>query len=306
MKKIKIFFLIIFMFVTLFALTGCNDENNNLNEKIKSEIKFLDYEIISLMNKLNNINLDNYDVKEKTVKSQSSHSEQSSQNSGNGESGQSGGSEQNSGEEQNNKKQSQSQNTDTKSQSEENTIKVLQMEPSNILVTDRNEIDWDTIKSEIELIYTSWNSVLIDLYSLDIERDNLLQFGQLLDAGIIAAKNEDKAQTLATLANMYSYLAIYADRLEMEDAEKNIYKTKANVLSAYAVIEQDNWQEAIIQLNLADENYTKVVNDINYIQKNKENVTKIYVSIKELRNSISLKDKDIFYIKYKNIMNSID
>lgn len=303
MKKTKIIFLITFMFVTLFALTGCSDENNDLNAKIKSEIEFLDDEIISLMNKLNNINLDNYDVKEKTVKSQSGHS---SQSSGGGEGGQSGGSEQNGGGEQNNQSQSQSQNTEAKSQTEENTIKVLQMEPSNILVTDRNEIDWPTVKSEMEMIYTSWNSVLIDLYSLNIDRENLLKFGELLDTGIISAKNEDKGKTLTTLANMYSYLAIYADKLDMEDAEKNIYKTKANILSAYAVIEQDNWQEALTQLNLADENYTKVVNDVNYIQKNKENVTKIYVSIKELKNSIPLKDKDIFYIKYKNILNAID
>lgn len=288
MLKIKNILKFIVLLVFCLFLSGCTkNENNDLNEKIGSELEYLDKEIIGIMNKINNITLDNYQVKERNVESQIQSNSGTEQNNG-------GSSENNSGQEEGSNNNENSSN-----------IKVMQMQPSNILVRDNSQIDWTTLKSEIELVYTSWNAILIDLYNLDIKKEDILMFGQLLDNAIISVKTENKVASLAYLANLYAYLPLYAEKIEIEESEKNLYKTKSNLLNAYALVEQDNWTEIENQLNLADENYTKIINDVNYIEDKKDNITKVYVLIKELKNSINLRDKDIFYIKYKSIMNSI-
>lgn len=298
MRKSKIIILFVYLIILVLTLCGCGNGQNDsdINKKLQSEIQYLDKKIIGIMNKLNNITLENYEVKSKEIKSESNKQNESSQNS---ESSEDKSSQEGSGSEGQKEENSESgQKTDS--------IKVLQMQPSNILVINKDEIDWNTIKSEIELMYSTWNSILLDLYNLDIENENILGFSQELDNVVLAAKLEDKQKTLETLANIYSYLPKYMDKISTEESAKNILQTKANVMKAYALIEQENWDEVQNQINLADNAYAKVTNDVQYIENKQGEVSKVYVLIKELKNSINVKDKDIFYIKYKNLMNSID
>lgn len=311
--------IIIYMLIGVICLCGCNEneQDNKLEEKIDSEIDYLDKKIIGVMNKLNNITLENYEVKSKKVSSQSNQKNSSggsgSSESGLTEGGSSGsnsnesnsGESDSSGEESNSSNKEGSGGQESESNQESNNIKVLQMQPSNILVIDKNDIDWATIKSEIEIMYSSWNTILLDLYKLNIKNEDILNFSQAIDNTIITAKSEDKQGTLANLANLYSYLPKYIEKLQVEESKKNILKTKFNILSAYALVEQDKWEEIQNQLNQADENYTKVTSDVKYIEDKQEQVSRVYVLIKELKNSISIHDKDIFYIKYKNLLNSI-
>lgn len=318
--NIKRFCLIIlYMLIGIICLCGCNEneQGNKLEEKLNSEIDYLDKKIVGVMNKLNNITLENYEVKSKNVSQQSSQksssgeSKSSENESSEGSSSESESSEGNkeesnsSGEEPNTTSKENSSSEKSEDSKESDNIKVLQMQPSNILVIDKDDIDWATIKSEIEIMYSSWNTILLDLYKLNIQNEDILNFSQALDNTIITAKYEDKQGTLANLANLYSYLPKYVEKLQVEESKKNILKAKFNILSAYALVEQDNWEEIQNQLNQADENYTKVTSDVKYIEDKQEQVSRVYVLIKELKNSINIHDKDIFYIKYKNLLNSI-
>lgn len=306
MNKKLLFVLIIYMLIALGSLCGCGEDKkgNELDKKIESEIDYLDKSIIGIMNKLNNITLDNYEVKSRDVTLQKENKSSGGQSDGGSEGGNSeeGG---DSGEgEQKDSKQQDSKSGQSKSNSE-NSIKVLQMEPSNILVIDKSDIDWASIKSEIEIMYSSWNSILLDLHELNIKNEDILDFSRTLDNTVLTAKSEDKQKTLTNLANVYSFLPKYIDNIKIDESKKNIIKTKSNIMNAYALVEQENWIETENQINQADENYAKVTNDVKYIEKQKEKISRVYVLIKELKNSINTQDKDIFYIKYKNLMNSI-
>lgn len=223
---------------------------------------------------------------------------------GGGEEDKEGSSEENSESKSNSKESSESEK-ESDSNEEAKDIKLLQMQPSNILVIDKEDIDWDGLKSEIELMYSGWNSIILDLYSVNATNEDILNFSKALDETVISIKAEDKKKSLEQLANLYEYLPKYLDGLAIEESSKNILKTKYNILKAYSMVENENWQEVENQLQQADLVYTKVVNDVDYIQDKQEEALKVYVLIKELKNSINLKDKDIFYIKYKNLMNAI-
>lgn len=297
MKKSKIIIVIYILILTV-SLCGCSNKKDSkeIDKKIESEIEYLNRQIIGIMNKLNNITLENYEVESKKIISQKETNDKVNKGTtNNGSDGNSSDEESESGE---------SEGSQTGSNSTD--IKVLQMQPSNILVIDKNDVDWVTIKSEAETMYSSWNTILLDLYSINISNDDIINFSKSLDSTILAIKSEDKSLSLQNLSNLYSFLPKYANNLSIEESKKNILQTKANILNAYALVEQSNWQEVEKQLNQADIAYTKVTNDVSYIQNKQEQVERVYVLIKELKSSIYTKDKDIFYIKYKNLMNSIE
>lgn len=306
MKIIKRFLLIIYLLVSILTLCGCsnNEENGDINKKLQSEIQYLDKRIIGIMNKLNNITLDNYEVKSKEIVPERSNEGSGSQGENGGSSGSNESANQNSSKEDSNGGGAKTGNSENGQES--NSIKVLQLQPSNILVINKNEVDWTTIKSEVEIMYSSWNSILLDLYSINITNEDILGFSQSLDNAILAVKSEDKQKSLEELATLYSYLPKYMEKISIDESIKNILQTKSNIMYAYALVEQENWTEVQNQINQADINYSKVANDVKYIENKQEEVSRIYVLIKELKNSINLKDKDIFYIKYKNLMNTIN
>lgn len=308
--KINKIILIVYMVIICVCLCGCTnkEDEGEINKKIQSEIEYLDKKIIGLMNKLNNITLENYEVKSKEIepKKQNNSSDKGSSNSsteGNSSKDESIG-------EESSKEENSSDNSNSGESSGENngtskSIKVLQMQPSNILVIDKDDIDWMTIKSETETIYSSWNSILLDLYSINLNKEDILGFSKSLDNAILLIKAQDKQGSLEALANLYSYLPKYVNELPIEESKKNIMRAKNNVMNAYAYVNKEAWNEVQNQINEADMAYKKVLNDVNYIKDNQQKVEKIYVSLNELKNSINLQDKDIFYIKYKNLINSI-
>lgn len=306
MKRIKRFLLIIYLLVIILTLCGCssNEKNEDIDKRIESEIQYLDKKIIGIMNKLNNITLENYEVKSKKVESESSkgtneQAEGDSKSSGSNETSEGNSSGEGSGDNNSSEKSSGSEQSSK-------SIKVLQMQPNNILVINKDEVDWVTIKSELELIYSTWDSILLDLYSKEIANEDILGFSQGLDNAILVVKSEDKQKSLEKLAALYSYLPKYIEKISVDESTKNILQTKANIMQAYALVEEENWEEVQNQINQADIAYGKVANDVSYIENKQEEVSRVYILIKELKSSINLKDKDIFYIKYKNLMNTIN
>ncbi len=314
MKKKKII-LIIYMLISMMFLCGCNnkEEDKNIDKKVQNEIEYIDKKIIGMMNKLNNITLENYEVKTKEIPSQKEGESNSSNKNGSsgeessgGESSSEGsGSSESSGEEKSEKSSSEETSSSSESQGESKNIKLLQMQPSNILVIDKEDIDWNELKSEIELMYSGWNSIILDLYSVNATNEDILNFSKALDEAVVFIKSEDKKKSLLKLADLYKFLPKYANELSIEESTKNILQTKYNILKAYSLVENEDWNEVQNQLEQADDAYTKVINDVDYIQNKQEETLRIYVLIKELKNSINVKDKDIFYIKYKNLMNAM-
>lgn len=93
-KSISIFILLILTVM----LTGCskNEDEETLKQKIASEIKYLDIQLINMLNQANGISFENYiveaqEVKKEDVKSSSKESDLSTKQGNNGK--QEGGSE---------------------------------------------------------------------------------------------------------------------------------------------------------------------------------------------------------------------
>lgn len=304
MKKNKIIIPILFLcIINLIVLTGCSSKGATSNankEKVIQELDYLDGQIIGMLNKLNNITLENYTVtsEETSLTESTSTGENSGSSSGGGSSG--GEPNQNSGVEQ---KQSSSQSGESEDKS---SITASQMESKTILESDENDTDWSSIKSEIEKISDSWAIILLDLSNFNIDSSDVLSFSSTLDDCILSIKDENKQDSLVNLAKLYSFIPKYESAISAENNVQNIKQVKSYIINSYAGVEKENWNDVEFNMSECEKTYKNIINDMEYVRDKEVKVNRTYVLIKELQNSLGYKDKKLFYIKYKNLIESIN
>ena len=296
-KKVKSIFAL-FTIICIVTMTGCakKDEKKDLKEKVSEELDYLDTHIISIANSLNNISLENYtitsqrvEVEEKSKKSSSGNSG-GNQETGTGQSGQ-GSSE---------------KSQDNQNSQKNNNINTTKMETNSVLDAIKSDIDWNSIKYDIENLNQSWSVILLDLYSLNVSNDDIIAFSKELDNCIISIKNENKIDSLNNIVKLYSYIPIYERAISAENSIQNIKQTKSFLVNAYLFVEQGNWNDVQTNISECEKSLKNVVNDIEFAKKNEYKVNKTYVLVKELQNSLNLQDKEVFYMKYKNLLESIN
>lgn len=298
-----IFLMVIITSIVIFASNG----NDNTKNKINEELSFLDTKLLGMLNSLNNIPFSNSVLLEQnSIKGQSnSNNGQSSQDnntessqSSEGESGSSSGSE---GSSKGGSSDSSSGNSGGSSKNEDYTK--YNVKTQNILTNDSTQIDWNYIKNTVQVVYTSWPSIMIDLHSVNVKNEDILSFSNTLDVLIVNVQNEDKKQVLNSLAILYSFIPIYKEQYSENSDEINISYTKAHIINSYVLLEEDKWEEIQAQITKASEYFGLIINSINE-KRNQNSVSKTYVLINEMNNAIKIKDKKLFYMKYKNLMES--
>lgn len=290
---------ILVLLILMIFLTGCGrkDDDKTINQKIASEIKYLDIELVNMLNKTNGLSFENYiveaeEVKKEDVKSSGKESDLSTGQSGN--SGQ-GGSEET---------QSDGGTSQDSSQSSSKSMQ-YKMVGNEILLQDKNT-DWKLLKANIEKLYSAWSTITLDLYKLNVNNQSILGFNKDLDAATKAIKDENKQDTLNAIAKMYSYIPTYSIETAKQDQISNVYSTKMNILNACVQIELGNYNEAKKELENAEQSFLPIINNMNSNENNETNVNKVYILIKDLQNSLDNIDKDIFYIKYKNLIEQLN
>ena len=262
---------------------GSSEEKTSKNEE---QIKYLDTKLISLINGLNNIQLQNYKVTLTKVEAKSNAQGSSSKNEeqGNGEEdkGQSG------------------------SNKEETEISKLE-EESVVTNEENNEPDWNTLEAELELIYSTWPTIVLDLQNVGINKDDIIGFSNTLDEVILNVKNKDKALSAMYMAKLYSYLPKFLDKNFGDELKRETLNAKTYLINTYAYAENENFDKMESEITNAETIFASLVNDARYVNdERKYNINKAYVLIGELKNSLITNDKGIFYVKYKNTLEELN
>ena len=302
MRKNIVGFSFFILIIIMLFLTGCGSKttSEDTKSKIAQELEYLDSQIVSLANKLNNISMQNYAISSEEVnlgeENSSGTSTSQSGNEASGGSDSSGGGEQ---------KQSSSQ-SGSNEESQKSNITTTQMEPKTVLDSDENQIDWKSIKSQIETINEAWGVVVLDLSSLNVDSNNILGFSSTLDQSILSIENENKSDTLTNIANLYSYIPRFEENISANQSTQNIKQVKSNIIKAYSLLEQEDWTGVETNMSECENTFKNLLNDIEYIQDKEYKVNRTYILIKELQNSLVYKDKKLFLVKYKNLMESVN
>lgn len=309
-KKSTIFIFLLILMLTF--LTGCGNKMNSEDAKTKAvqELDYLDTQIISISNKLNNIILDNYTITSEEVTLEESGSE-SSNSSGGSSGGESSGSSSGSGSssqggESGGEQEEPSSKQESASSEQKNNITITKMESETVLDSDENDIDWSSIKNEIDILNEAWGVIILDLSNLNVENNNILDFSSTLNDSILSIKDENKIDTLNNISKLYSFIPKFEKDISSENGMQNVKQAKSYVINAYALVEQENWSEIESNISECEQTFKNVTNNMEYIKDKEYKINRTYVLIKELQNSLTYKDKKLFYVKYKNLMESIN
>lgn len=299
MKKFKkLGYLIIIIVLVVLGLTiyvNATNKESPEEGKILAEIKYIENTISDLMNSLNKIETRNYNISiEKPSKetenkiSGGSSSDSKSQNSGSSSSGGDA-----------------SQSADSTDSSDNQDNKQYELNLEGIL-TNSDEIDWKEIKLEVENLYLTIPTFTMDLYQYDINNEDILNFNKELDTLTTIVASENKKETMKQLSNMYNKLSDFLQVISIDNLYKTKIKAKANILSAYSKLEDDDWEGMQKDIKNAIDIYSNLLADTSISANKQNNINKIYIMLNELQNAISIKDKSVFLIKYRNIIEEME
>lgn len=277
MKKYIITIVILFAIILLsisgyfiYSNAKTNESNSvdTLKSKGVSEIEYLSLDIISMMNEINNISYSNF----KIVNEEIPNSNESQENS-----------------------------VDT-----ENTISSSKIESNGILTNDNSKTDWKLLKSKIENMYSTWSTVMMDLSTLNVNKDNLTKYNNILDEITKSFEKEDKKTSLTHLADLHNLLSLYIKDFSDDSQKISLFNVKSYILYAYSYSEQDNWKKVTECISKAKQEFSNILNNqINNVN-DIDVINKAYILINELEKNGKNKDKNIFYINYSNLMQEIE
>lgn len=306
--------ILLLLFISVVSLSGCKNvfkkEEADLTAKLNDEIKYLDTELILLINDFNNIKYGNFKVTVTEVKedsnntgnsnqaestnSSSGNSENSQKKQGEGSTGSSGDSS--SGE--NGQKQSQGEKA--------NTQKDYEMVENSIL-EDNQQIDWKKIKTSIEVLASSWITVQIDLKSANVPDKKIEEFNNKLDLLIIAIKDEIKNEAILNASEMHSLLYQFVELYNSNESNYiNILKTKSKILQALGNVEDKKWEDAQKKLTEATDIFQIVANNPGADANKKVNIDRSALLLHELELVTKLQEKQVFLMKYKNCIQEMN
>lgn len=293
MKKYTKFAYIILIVIVLasvffvFKIVKKDNSNENIEEKILSEIKHLESEFQDLFNQLDNISFEKYKISSSEIKQEEKESSNESKDSDGTEG------------------ENSDESNSSKGDSEESEAKQYKIEENGILTKD-SEIDWNQIKNNVERIYVSLYPMTVDLYQIYTNQQDIVDFNKEYDNLIKIVKDEDKQVTLNELSILYDYLPKFVEACTDKEKEKVIIKTKSYIFKAYSVLEEEKWENVSENVNSAIQEFSKIVtNESDRESRNQYTLNKAYVMIKELQNAINLRDKEVFLIKYKNLLEEL-
>ena len=321
MKKIKrIGYMVVIVIVAILSLTiytnASKNNGENQKEKTYSEIKFIETKLANLFNTMNNIETRNYSVVTSELSkatTEKSGGGSNSSNSGSGgdesssEGGGSSGGQGGSGEGGSSGGQSSSSDSADQGNTNEGNQDNKKFElKSNGVLTNTEDISWDSVKTEVERLYGSLPSITLDLYQLDINQEDILGFNAEYDKLTSVVKDEKKEETLTELTKLYEYLPKFLKGSGQEELYITLVETKYNIFKAYSKLDGQNWREISEDVKNAIDTYSKLLTYTDIEPRKQYNISKVYVMINELQNAVNLQDTSVFLIKYKNLQEEMN
>ncbi len=269
-KTLSIIFLVALVIISFSGCSKQKTDEEQLRDKNISEIDYLDNYIMLMLNSINDIDLKQYDAKiEKTE----------------------------------NLNEILQESEETSSEDTGNNVVQYSMVPNTILNADKT-INWENLKLEIENLNNTWPSIIVDLYKANVDNKKLTEFSDLINTCIGNIKNENRTETLNSLAKLYEYIPVFLEKIVSDNQQVELAKTKVEVIKAYVNIDFANWEELKTSLDRAISNFEPIVNNTNEAEK-EYNIRKAYVLLQEFKNAVDTNDKDLLFMKYKNLMEEL-
>lgn len=300
---------IIIVIVGIREIMNNNTKESSINKKINNELDYLGTTTLSMINSLNNLNLEDVVKVRRTATS----SGENSQNNANSSSVNLSGDEEKNNSQTSDSQQQEDLSSNSKTDETSSTgtdtknTKSFSLEDNSILLRDNTNVDWRALESEAENLFTAWSTIILDLNSLNISNEDILAYNSNLDSLLKALKENDKANSAISLANLYSLNSKYINESSKNDESKKLAYIKSNVISAYSLVTAEKWEQVNQLLDQAEKGLLDVINTSGNTEERKQTkINKSYVMLKELIKTSNEKNAEIFYLKYINLIKELN
>ena len=281
----------------ILCFSGCkrkNEQNQTIDDKIAIEIKFLDKEISKFADIVTGNMETSYEIEEektniKSTDENNNESNSSSENSQDSSDELSKKSEENSeGSQEVQSKQSLSDKKD-----EEITIMSMQNSGDNSVKDD----DWEKIKIDIENLYTSWAVIENDISTKEnINKEEIKKIDKNFDNLLLISIEKNKNNFMKETVDFYNNIINIAEKVNYDKNKLYILKVKKKLYEVYYNVEEKDWNSAKNNIILAND----YANQIENLEE------KVKILLKNITNSIEQESKEVFIVKYSNIINELN
>lgn len=293
--SIIIVVIIIFMYQTISKENG-----KDAKEKTLAEVEFIEVKLVGLLNKMNNIEVRNYNVsvteitQKKSLENESNTANETSKSADKGNNDKANEKGDTSSEQKTNDKESENQQNEK-----------FQLKATGVL-TRNEDIDWEQVKNDVEMLYSSIPTITLDLYQMQVAQEDILNFNKEIDILTLAIQKNSKEETLKSLSTIYEYIPKFMEKTTNDNLIKTITKTKSDLFKSYSQLDRKNWQEISEMIKKAVDNFSQLLTDTKIDSNKQYTINKVYVMLNELQNAVKVQDINVFLIKYKNILEEMN
>lgn len=293
--SIIIVVIIIFMYQTISKENG-----KDAKEKTLAEVEFIEVKLVGLLNKMNNIEVRNYNVsvteitQKKSLENESNTANETSKSADKGNNDKANEKGDTSSEQKTNDKESENQQNEK-----------FQLKATGVL-TRNEDIDWEQVKNDVEMLYSSIPTITLDLYQMQVTQEDILNFNKEIDILTLAIQKNSKEETLKSLSTIYEYIPKFMEKTTNDNLIKTITKTKSDLFKSYSQLDRKNWQEISEMIKKAVDNFSQLLTDTKIDSNKQYTINKVYVMLNELQNAVKVQDINVFLIKYKNILEEMN
>jgi len=165
--------------------------------------------------------------------------------------------------------------------------------------------NWEQIQMQTEKLYQIWNTIAVDLHALNVNGESILAFSNNLNNATKNIKDKKKEAAMNELIKNYELLLEYQKSCEGDSQKSNLLQIQVKVSSGYVNVTNEKWDEAKRDVKEAEQIFSNVLNTVSNNYENQTTMNQCYILVNELRSAVNLKDKEIFFIEYKNFINKI-
>lgn len=290
----------IFIILSSLVVFASNDKKESkVEDKVSQELEYLDRYLVGLLGDFDGLTIGSY-LKEEKSSNLQIESDRTLKTTDKDQ-GDASDSE--------NSKESSKQNTklENSNQGNQQNDQIANNKQSNILSNNGKYVTkWDSIQNQIEELYQIWNTVSIDLHSINVDGSSILTFSDFLNKSTQNIKNKDKEKAMESIVELYQLLPKYNESFRPGSKEANMINIQSNIITAYSDASNGKWQDAKKQLYEASNKFADLLNSVNQNFNNQITINQCYVLINELNKAVDLKDKEIFFIQYQNLMGKME
>lgn len=167
---------------------------------------------------------------------------------------------------------------------------------------ENGEINWEKIQMDFKEVSNSSSIIILDLTSLQIENNNILEFENKINEINLAIENKSELEFLRASKDFYKQISNYLNTILPDN--NILYKeieVKSYLLESLYYCMIDEYDFGFNSIETAENLYNNLMNDVDYLRENSYKVNRVYIVIQEMKLSVQNKEKENVISKYINI-----